>query len=269
MKTIQSYKQLTKIEGFNKKSKNFLKSFLINNILSKNFNEDREFIIYPFWHHVFDDEIKNFKNQINFMKNYGDFISYEDSIKILNEGLKPKEKYFCLSFDDGFKNIYHNVIDIFLKDKIPCMFFIPTSFIDNLRNDSGEIFFNKKNIEIEFLSWKNCKQIVSEGIFDIGSHSINHSLISKLSIDQCIYEVKESKNIIENKLKIKCNHFAPPVGDYSINRDLNIIKDSKYRSLSTTIRGKMSKKNFDLFSLKRQHLLANWNTNYLKYFFSK
>ena len=122
------------------------------------------------------------------------------------------------------------------------MFFIPTSFIDNLRNDSGEIFFNKKNIEIEFLSWKNCKQIVSEGIFDIGSHSINHSLISKLSIDQCIYEVKESKKIIENKLKIKCNHFAPPVGDYSINRDLKIIKDSKYRSLSTTIRGKMSKK---------------------------
>ena len=81
MKTIQSYKQLTKIEGFNKKSKNFLKSFLINNILSKNFNEDREFIIYPFWHHVFDDEIKNFKNQINFMKNYGDFIFMKIQLK--------------------------------------------------------------------------------------------------------------------------------------------------------------------------------------------
>ena len=269
MKIINTYKQLTEIENLHKKFKNILKSFLINNILSKKFNEEKEYIIYPFWHHVFDDEVKNFKSQINFMKNYGDFISYDDSIKILNQGLKPKEKYFCLSFDDGFKNIYENVIDIFLKDKIPCMFFIPTSFIDNSRNDSGEIFFNTKNIEIEFLSWKNCEQIASESIFDIGSHSINHSLISKLSTDECIIEVRESKNIIENKLKKICNHFAPPVGDYSINRDLKIIKDSKYKSLSTTIRGKMNHQNCDVFSLKRQHLLANWNTNYLKYFFSK
>lgn len=268
MKTIRTYKELVEIESLNKKFKNIFKSFLINNVLSKKIDEKNEYIIYPFWHHVFSDEIHNFKSQINFMKNYGDFISYDDSIRILNEGLKSGERYFCLSFDDGFKNIYQNVIEIFLKDKIPCMFFIPTSFIDNSREDSGEIFFNSKNIDIEFLSWNDCKKIVAENLFHIGSHSINHSLISNLSIDECIYEVQESKNIIESKLEITCNHFAPPVGDYSINRDLQIVKDSNYKSLSTTIRGKMSGQNYDPYLLKRHHLLANWNTNYLKHFFS-
>ena len=40
------------------------------------------------------------------MKNYGDFVSY-DSIAILKEGLKPKERYF----------VYHlmMVLKIFLK----------------------------------------------------------------------------------------------------------------------------------------------------------
>ena len=82
------------------------------------------------------------------MKNYGDFISYDDSILILREGLKPNEQYFCLSFDDGFKNILNNVTDILLKEKIPCMFFIPTSFINNLRQDSGQVFFNRKDYTI-------------------------------------------------------------------------------------------------------------------------
>lgn len=269
MKLVKTYKQLVEAENLNKKFKSSIKTFLINKIFSNKFDEQNEFIIYPFWHHVFEDEIKNFKFQLDLMKNYGDFISYEDSIKILTEGLKPKEKYFCLSFDDGFKNIYENVVEIFLKKNIPCMFFIPTSFLDNLRDDAGKIFFNSSDINIEFLSWKECEEIASESIFDIGSHSINHKLISTLTNDECAVEVEMSKNIIEDKLKIKCNHFAPPVGNYSINRDLKIVKNSRYKSLSTTIRGKMDKNNSDVFALKRHHLLANWNSNFLKYFFSK
>ena len=269
MKLVKSYKQLVEIENLNKKFKNSLKAFLINRIFPNKFDEQNEYIIYPFWHHVFEDEIKNFKFQLDLMKNYGDFISYEDSIKILKEGSKPKDKYFCLSFDDGFKNIYENVVDIFLKDNIPCMFFIPTSFIGNLRDDAGKIFFNSNEINNEFLSWNDCEKIVSEKIFDIGSHSINHNLISKLTNEECTFEVGMSKNIIENKLKIKCNHFAPPVGDYSINRDLEIIKNYQYKSLSTTIRGKMGKNNSDVFALRRHHLMANLISNFLKYFFSK
>ena len=268
MKLVTTHKQLAQNENLNKKFKNILKS-LINKVLPNKFEKQDQFIIYPFWHHVFTDEIKNFKLQLNTMKNYGDFISYDDSIKILKDGLKPNEKYFCLSFDDGFKNIYENVVEILLKDKIPCTFFIPTSFIDNLREDAGQIFFNSKDINIEFLSWNDCKKIISENIFDIGSHSINHKLISKLNDYECVAEVEVSKSIIENKLNIKCNHFAPPVGDYSLYRDLKIIKSSNYKSLSTTVRGKMGKDNSDVFALRRHHFMANWNTNFLNYFFSK
>ena len=269
MRFIKTYRELIEFENLNKKFKNIIKHFLIKNILPKKLDNQKNFIIYPFWHHVFDDEIKSFKLQIKLMKNYGDFVSYDDSIAILKEGLKPKERYFCLSFDDGFKNIFKNVIDIFIKEKIPCMFFIPTSFIDNQREDSGQVFFNNKDISIDFLNWSDCQKIISEKIFNIGSHSINHSLISELSKEDCINEVMNSKKIIENKLNVECNHFAPPVGNYSLKRDLEIIKNCKYKSLSTTIRGKMTLTSNDVFKLKRHHLLANWDTDYLKYFFAK
>ena len=81
-------------------------------MLSKNLNIKQGNIFYPFYHHVFNDETKNFQRQIKFLKNYGDFISYDDSIKLINEGIQNKDMYFCLSFDDGFKNIFENVTEI-------------------------------------------------------------------------------------------------------------------------------------------------------------
>lgn len=268
MEFINSYKKLVKKENFQKKVRNKLKSLLIKHLSSKKKDNENENIIFPFWHHVFDDEIENFKIQIEFMKNYGDFISYDESITLLKEGIPKNQKYFCLSFDDGFKNIFDNVVEIFLKNKIPCTFFIPTSFIDNQREDSGQVFFNDRELKMEFLSWNECEKIVSEKLFDIGSHSVNHKLISKLSHDDCFYELKNSKNIIEQKLKVECKHFAPPVGDYSAHRDLDIVKKAKYLSLSTTERGIMNNLNTDAYGIKRHHLLANWQNYYLKYFFS-
>ena len=265
---INSYKQLSEVENFNKKLKNKIKSLLINNILKKNFKFKKGFIIYPFYHHVFNDEIKNFKSQLIYMRNLGDFISYDDSLKILKTGLKNKDRYFCLSFDDGFKNIFNNVSEILLNFKIPSTFFIPTSFIDNTREDSGKVFFNNNNIAIEFLSWDDCKKMLSEKLFTFGSHSVNHKLISKLSMEDSIFELVKSKETIENKLGVECNHFAPPVGDFSLTRDKISIKKAGYKSLSTTVRGKMIDEQLDTFFLNRHHLLCDWNNNYLNYFFS-
>ncbi len=266
---INSYNQLLKNESFVKKIKNILKNNYINFFYKKENSLIDGSIIFPFYHHVFDDEVENFTLQLKFMKNYGDFISYHDSIKIIKTGFSKKDKYFCLSFDDGFKNIVNNVADICLNNQIPVNFFIPTDFIDNKRSDSGKIFFNNDKLSVEFLSWKDCKKISNENLFTIGSHSVNHNLISKLSIDNCLFEVVESKKKIENELKISCEHFAPPVGDYSLDRDLNIIKEAGYKSLSSTKRGLMCKDYNDIFGIKRHHLLANWDTRYLNYFFVK
>ena len=254
-------------DSLSKKIKNRLKSVFINNIVNKPIKSSHQTIFFPFYHHVFDDEVNGFKKQLKFMKNYGEFISYEDSINLLNNGFKDKNNYFCISFDDGFKNIINNVTDIALNLKIPINFFIPTSFIDNKRDDAGKIFFCNQTFEIEFLNWTDCKKIISEKTFTISSHSESHKLISKLSYNESLSEMKKSKRDIEYHLKINCNHFAPPVGDFSFPRDIDIAKKVGYKSLSTTNRGKMSSMNNNVYSIKRHHLLANWNTNYLKYFF--
>ena len=80
--------------------------------------------------------------------------------------------------------------------------------------------------------------------------------------------MKNSKEKIEDNLSIICNHFAPPLGDFSYSRDLDIAKEVGYKSLSSTKRGKMDENNKNVFYLKRHHFLANWEVDYLKFFFN-
>ena len=82
-----------------------------------------------------------------------------------------------------------------------------------------------------------------------------------------MFELKKSKEIIRLN-QTECKHFAPPV-DFSFPRDKDLIKKAGYKSLSTTVRGKMTEEQRDTFFLKRHHLIANWNKNYLNYFFCK
>ena len=185
----------------------------------------------------------------------------KEKIRLLRElGLDPFSNQFSRTND---------VKDILVKYNIPCLFFIPTSFIDNDRSDEGDIFFGNKKIGIRFLDWNDCKEISNNKLFQFGSHSVNHQILSKLSYNECYNEIYNSKKIIEKKLNLKCNHFAPPVGIFSRRRDIKIVRNLNYKSLSTTQRGMMNNTFKDHYLIKRHHLLGNWNINYLKYFFNK
>ena len=128
--------------------------------------------------------------------------------------------------------------------------------------------YNYKLIKIQD-NVKKSTNIETNKIFEFGSHSVNHKIFTKLSHDECYFEIEESKKIIETNLDIKCKHFAPPVGIFSQERDLDLVKKLKYKSLSTTFRGKMENKFSDEYLIKRHHLLAGWEISYLKYFFKK
>ena len=265
----ESYRALKAYDNNYIKLKDIFKKYIIKLNTLNRIIPAKGWIQFPFYHHVFNDENKNFINQINYMQNFGDFISYNESLEILKNDFEKKNNYFCLSFDDGFSNNIFNVCDILNNKKIPAIFFIPTSFIDNKRNDSGKIFFNNHSIEIEFLTWSECKQISLNNSFTFGSHSLNHNLLSTLTDEESYKELKYSKHEIEDHLNIECEHFAPPVGDYINPRDINYCKEIGYKSLSTTKRGRMNNQMLNPYSLKRQHLLANWDLDYLNYFFNK
>lgn len=275
MKIITDFKDFNPKKNFTKKIRSLARNSTIRILsLSMNISKTKNWIQFPYYHHVFNDEKKGFEKQLKFLKNFGDFISMDQACELITGDDPINGRFFCTSFDDGFSNTFSNMLEVTDKLNIPVIIYLPTNYI-GLKQESKEdinkiLQFHPKNPKnVPFLGWNDCLEMLKYNV-TFGSHTLSHANLSKISIQQVEVELKKSKERIEKELLIQCDHFACPWGragiDFDPNITLEIAKKSGYKSFATTDRGIM-KKGDDLFQIKRQHLLANWGNNQLTYFF--
>jgi peptidoglycan/xylan/chitin deacetylase (PgdA/CDA1 family) len=243
---------------------------LYSKIDSKN-----EWIRFPNYHHIFNDERKDFARQIKYLINYGDFISLDNAVNIISRNTRIGGRYFCLTFDDGFKNHYTNALPILVEHGYPGAFFVPTDYIGRDINKDREIvqsFFKNTQypLIIEFMSWDNCRELINAGMV-IGSHTCSHAKLSTMEACDAKTELLNSKLKIENKLGIVCRHFSAPFGTSGKHflKDLHpkIAQEVGYCSFFTAERG-ANLQGTNPFNIRRDTLLARWGNYQLRYLFS-
>jgi len=230
-------------------------------------------IRFPYYHHVFDDECRGFERQLDFLGGFGDFISLDDAISLLEGGRKFDGRYFCMTFDDGFKNNLTNALPILLEKKAPAAFFLTTGYIgsDSQRDrDKLLAFFDDRRTLMEFLNWDDCRALADAGMV-IGSHTVSHARLAALDTSTVTGELEASKATIERELNRPCDHFCSPFGiphqDYNVARDPGLVQAAGYKSMLTTERGP-TRWGASAFGIRRDHTLANWSHYQLRYFLS-
>ena len=127
-------------------------NFLLYHGVTKNKNSN-SLINYNNKHELID----NFENQCELIaKNYIP-ISIDDFLKY-DCNKNKKEKYICVTFDDGFRNNYTNALPILEKYKIPATFYISTGMID-----TENIFWvDEIELLVENMDKDKVKNILSE-----------------------------------------------------------------------------------------------------------
>ncbi len=103
------------------------------------------------------------------------------------------------TFDDGNKNIYERAMPIFESYGLPAV----------LYGESGPI----NRGESWIMSWDQIRDLQNNRGWEIGSHSIEHPYLTKLSDSELDREIKQSKQDFENQ-GIRVSAFATPYGDY-------------------------------------------------------
>ena len=88
--------------------------------------------------------------------------------------------------------------------------------------------------------------------------------MKNLKKDDCIKEIKTSRQILEDLINCKINHFSYPYGTKNDveKREFEIVKELGFKSAVTTSVGKLSKKT--LFNLPRIHINQNTHERNLK-----
>ncbi|CAK0741885.1 Chitooligosaccharide deacetylase (modular protein) [uncultured Gammaproteobacteria bacterium] len=200
---------------------------------------------FPFYHHVLDDERRGFAAHLEEMRRYGEFISLDQAVTLLESGQKIDGRYLCLSFDDGFRDNLTNALPIVAERDIPTAVFVASDLIAATPEECGphhRAFFGPQRRPIPFLTWDECRVLHAAGV-TIGSHSAGHRKFITLSGAEVEDELHRSKQAIERELGIECRHFCCPWGkperDFVVERDPVLARKLGYRSFLTTSWGGM------------------------------
>jgi len=230
-------------------------------------------IRFPYYHHVFDDEQTGFARQLKYLRQFGDFISLDDALHLIGSDTPIEGRYFCITFDDGFKNCATHAMPILLDHKAPGAFYLATDYIGtDIEQDRDRLldFFDHRLLLLEFLNWQDCRDMAAAGM-TIGSHTVYHSRLASLETEAVTTALMDSKAAIEENMGLRCEHFCAPFGipgrDFNIQRDPGLAHQAGYKSMSTTERGRMGLGD-DPYRIRRDHVLANWSTHQLRYFLS-
>ncbi len=133
----------------------------------------------------------------------------------LEETFKPDQTYeqkVVITFDDGYEDVYSNAFPILQEYGFTAFIFIITGFVG--KPNSWDFNFGRKRKR--HLSWKQIKEM-SEFGFGFGSHTVNHPDLTKIdpACGGVEYELKKSKEVLEDKLGKEVIFLSYPFGRYN------------------------------------------------------
>ena len=182
-----------------------------------------------FWVDKIEDIINRTRNKyvdINLEKNI------KFSLKSKLEKIKAVEKIkkYCKS------------ISAIKKDKL----------INNLSNMLKIKPNNKYSKNYRIMNWEQVKKLASNNLFEIGGHSFNHDILTRLPVSKMKKNIKQSIIFLEKKLNKKIKHYSYPEGqssDYNYNVK-KYLKSLGIKICPTAING-VAKLDDDNFEIKR------------------
>ena len=193
-----------------------------------------------FYHNIGNENYKSFSTAIEF-ETHMKFL-YKCKLNGTNcDDLNSKKSNFGISFDDGYEDNLINALPIIKKYKFTATCFIVPSLIG--KTNSWDVNQFKLMDKHQIQDWLDAGM-------NIGSHSMSHKDLTKLSEDKITSEVCDSKKILEDNFGIKINSFCYPFGKFNKLVTNKVVKAGYIRAF-TTKRGLFNGLSNDQHMIKR------------------
>lgn len=151
---------------------------------------------------IYNRDIYNFEHDLAFLRRNYEILDFEDLVAIERGEHTLDTDGTIITFDDGDLSIYAIVFPLLKELGMKATFFIVPNFIG----------------EVGYMSWAQVREMANyrtqdgERLFTFGSHSLTHRPLGELPEDELLFEMKESKRILEEELGYTVDVIALPFG---------------------------------------------------------
>jgi peptidoglycan/xylan/chitin deacetylase (PgdA/CDA1 family) len=231
---------------------------------------DGAFLRCVYAHWVLDDQVEDFRRLLTRLQRIGTFVSTEVLVQMLRGETPIDSRYFHLSFDDAFDNIYRNALPVLVDLGIPAAVFAPTRFVGASDAEVRRDWWRRDQVSrpTRPLRWEWLAELARHGC-DVGSHTRRHRRLSEIAgRDELADEIVGSKRELEDRLGLACRYFAWPFGRASDidARGLELIGEAGYEASFSAVRGRVVPQRTRPFEIPRHHFEPDWPWPHVRFF---
>lgn len=186
------------------------------------------------------------RTQLKYIKDQGYITLTMNELNnyLLNNSPIPK-KSIVITFDDGYMDNYSNAFPILKELNMNATIFCITADLD------GSYYLSKEAI----------KEMSDYGI-DIESHTVNHPKLDKMTYEDQLTELKESKKVLESITGKTVNSIAYPFGNFN-DDSVKAAENAGYNLAFTTNRG-LTDRDDNPLKLDRIYISSNYDMDTFK-----
>lgn len=140
-------------------------------------------------------------------------------------------KVIGLTFDDGYRNVLENALPV-----LKSVGFTSTNYIVARQIGGSNVWDHAKGVPPSPLMTREELHAWIAAGQEVGSHTLNHPMLTGLPAEQAGYEIRKSKAELEEALDVPVSAFCYPYGDVSASIH-DMVASAGYLSATTTERG--------------------------------
>jgi peptidoglycan/xylan/chitin deacetylase (PgdA/CDA1 family) len=201
-----------------------------------------------------------------------EFISLQELPSRL--GQPTKKLFCLLTFDDGKRSNFSNAAPELERLGIPAVFYVPTDFLshgsmlwfdrrqqlvralgfcpagleldrlkmlplqaltERLESCCRKYAFNSfvEDDDNQAMTWEQARSLHRRG-FTIGAHGVTHAILTRETKQRAFAEIQDSMGAVSHQLGVKCNSFAFPNGNYSMELAMHALDSGATTIMTTT-----------------------------------
>ncbi len=118
----------------------------------------------------------------------------------------------ALTFDDGLSGIYRYAFPVLVRHRLPATVFVVAKMLDG-GGTAVDWVDDPPTAPLTALTCEQMLEMQAAGV-RFGSHGLSHRVLTELSEEECVRELRASRELLETLLSRRIRYLAYPHGEH-------------------------------------------------------